>query len=118
MIFATRRCEAAGATFAFAFAELADSARVTPALVDLRRHASTNLGTGAGPATPFPLAGSTPNPEASRIVVHGRLPNGAAVVEHAVFFARGLRVYQAAVLGPALDAEAVEAFLASLKILL
>ena len=41
---------------------------------------------------------------------------GSNIGTHAVFFARGLRVYQATVMGPHVDADTVETFFGSLKI--
>ena len=49
----------------------------------------------------------TPNPAAIRLRVEGRLPDGKAVQEQAVFFVRGLRVYQASVIGSMPGTEAV-----------
>jgi hypothetical protein len=58
----------------------------------------------------------TPHPLAARLSLEGRGTDGAAVHEQAVFFARGLRVYQATVVGPVLDAEAADTFFSGLKL--
>jgi hypothetical protein len=109
-------CQAADATFALTVADMVDPTFVTPALRELRAAALRNLGPQAkgtaGP--PFNVAGMTPNPEASRGIYAGSLPDGKAVQEQAAFFAVGTRVYQATVLG-AMDAEAVDLFFESIK---
>jgi hypothetical protein len=48
-------------------------------------------------------------------VLSGRLPDGAPVQEHAVFFTRGLRVYSATVIGAKPALPAVETFFGGLK---
>ena len=57
----------------------------------------------------------TPNDQAGRMVVSGRLPDGAAVQEHALFFVRGLRVYSATVIGAKPVPQAVEIFFGGLR---
>ena len=152
-------CSAGDATFAVAFVDVADPARVGATLAALRATTIGNLqGAGTQPATPrlgtppaapqtvplpllspqtaaSPLAppqsatsplvppqpatlqipGMTPNPEAARLIVAGRLPDGAAVQAHAAFFTRGLRVYQATVIGAQPALPVVETFFAALK---
>ena len=60
-------------------------------------------------------AGLTPNPQAARVSFAGRLPDGAAVQQHSVFFSKGLRVYQASVIGTKPPLDAVETFFTGLK---
>jgi hypothetical protein len=52
----------------------------------------------------------------ARLDLAGRRPDGAAVRQQAVFFAKGLRVYQASVVGETLSGEAVDTFFAGLKL--
>jgi hypothetical protein len=108
-------CRAAGAEFSLVFADVAEPARVTPVLLALRAAAQANLD-GASTAQPLALAGATPNEQSARMRIDGRLPDGRRIVEHAAFFARGLRVYQLTTLGESLDAEASDAFLDSIKV--
>lgn len=109
-------CAASGSTYAVAFIDLHDPAAVTGALEALRRAAVVNLGGGTPRTVPFALGGMTPNPQAARFVVAGHLPDGAAVQEHAALFVKGLRIYQASVIGKAPTPEAVETFIAGLKL--
>jgi hypothetical protein len=110
-------CSAGGATYALTVADLGDPALVTPALAELGAALPANV-RAAAPAASRPLAvpGMTPNAQAAHWRVEGRLPDGRAVQEQAALFAHGTRVYQAAVIGPALDAQAVEPFFDALRV--
>ncbi len=49
---------------------------------------------------PLPtIAGATPNPQSRFLRIEGRFPDGRVVVVHAAFFVKGVRVYQATVVG-------------------
>ncbi len=108
-------CSAADMTFAVSFVDVAEPARVGAVLTELRATAVRNVEGAAPQFGPWPLAGTTPNDGAGRLSVRGHLPDGAPVQAHAAFFARGLRVYQATVLGAAPTPAAVETFLGGLK---
>lgn len=110
-------CTAGESTYALAFADTADPARVTPALAELASAASANLQSG-GPtdSSPARVPGMTPNDRAARWQLAGRLPDGRAVREHVAVFAHGTRVYQATVIGARPDAEAVETFFGALRV--
>jgi hypothetical protein len=108
-------CSAGGATFALAFLDVADPARVGATLAELRRIAVGNVQGAAPQLAPLQVPGMTPNEQAARLSVSGRLPDGAAVQEHAAFFTRGLRVYQATVIGARPPPQAVDTFIAGLK---
>ena len=58
----------------------------------------------------------TPNPQAVRLRLEGVRPDGVAAQEQAAFFAKGLRVYQATVLGKRVPAEAADTFFAGLRL--
>jgi anti-sigma factor RsiW len=105
----------ADATFALAYADLTDPTRINRALVELRGAAVGNLGGGVPERAPVQVKGMTSSDEAGRIALAGRLPDGAAVHEHAALFTRGLRVYQATVIGADPPAVVVDTFMAGLK---
>jgi hypothetical protein len=107
-------CDAGGSTYAISFVDVRDPAEVTGALAGLRSSAVGNVGGAASQVVPFALRGMTPNAEATRLRVDGHLPDGTPVQEHAAFFVRGLRLYQASVIGAAPAREAVETFLGGL----
>ena len=108
-------CNADGATFALSFVDVADPARVGATLADLRATAIGNVRSAEPQRMPLQVKGMTPNEQAGRISIAGRLPDGAAVQAQAAFFARGLRVYQATVIGAKPAPEVVETFLGALK---
>lgn len=109
-------CSTDGATFALAFADIAEPAAVTPALAELRDAAIANVGGTAVRDEPLQVPGMTPNPRAVRIRLHGRRPDGAPVQEQAAFFVYGLRVYQASVLAPVLPEATAQAFIGALRL--
>jgi hypothetical protein len=108
-------CSAGNATFALAFVEVADPARIGATLAALRDSAVANVRGGEPRRAALQIQGMTPNEQSGRLAVTGRLPDGAAVQEQAAFFTRGLRVYQATVIGAAPSPEAVETFIGGLK---
>lgn len=108
-------CAAGGATYALSFIDVADPTRVTPVLVAVRAVAAANLGAAQPRVAPWQMSGMTPNPQAARVSFAGRLPDGAAVQQHSVFFSKGLRVYQASVIGTKPPLDAVETFFTGLK---
>ncbi len=108
-------CEAGGATFALAFVDAADPAGVAATLTELRTVALRNVQAAAPQALPVQVPGMTPHAAAVRVSVAGRLPGGEAVRTHAEFFTRGLRVYQATVIGAEPPLPAVQTFFDALK---
>jgi hypothetical protein len=109
-------CSAAGSTFALSKLALSDVRDVTAAIDSLLEAASRNLRTGPGQTQPFEVPGMTPNPHAGRLTLTGQRPDGSAVTEHLLVFARGARVYQASVVGDAPDQAAVTTFFSGLKV--
>ena len=110
-------CSAAGSTWALAFADLADPARVGPALSELRAAAATNLAASEPQAMSLKVKGATPNPASGRVQFQGHMPDGRAVNEQMAVFAKGTRVFQAVALGERLDPEAADNFFSSLRFL-
>jgi hypothetical protein len=108
-------CAAGGATYALSFVDVADPARISPTLAALRAAAVGNLHAAPPQVLPLQIKGMTANDESSRLSIVGRLPDGSTVQEHAAFFTRGLRVYQAAVIGARPDSEAVQTFFSGLN---
>jgi hypothetical protein len=108
-------CPANGATYALSFADVPGPAQVAPALAALRSAALRNVQAVAPQVVPARIAGMTPNTEAVRVAAAGRLPDGAKVQAHMVFFTKGLRVYQGSVVGGPPAAEANETFLAGFR---
>ena len=108
-------CSAGDATFALAFVDALDPAQTGSMLTGLREAAVDNLRGARPQVAPVQIKGMTPNEQAARLSISGTFPDGTAVQEHAVFFVRGLRVYQATVIGARPTPEAVETFIGALK---
>ena len=108
-------CSAGGATFALVFLDVVEPARVADALSELRAVAVSNM-QGVNPKSEsVQVVGMTPNLNALRVSLAGRLPDGTPVQAHAAFFAKGLRVYQATVMGPTLTPQVTQTFLSGLR---
>jgi hypothetical protein len=110
-------CSAAGAAFSLAFVDASDPTRVTPLLARLRAAAAANVG-GTATVRTMVVPGATPNEQSALIRVEGHLPDGRGVVEHAAFFVKGLRLYQATALGKSLTTDALETFFSSIEIVI
>ena len=110
-------CSAAGATYAIAFADVGQPHLVGLALDDLALAAARNIGAGVVHTTaPLRMQGMTPNARARRSTFAGQLGDGRPVREQVAVFSRGLRVFQATVVGERLDADAVEMFFGALRL--
>jgi len=94
------------ATWAVAFAELDDPARVGAALVALRDAAALNLSASSAQPRALQIAGATPHPASQRVQLQGRMPDGRRVGAAVAVFARGTRVFQATVVSHGRDADA------------
>lgn len=109
-------CSAGGQTWALAYADVGDPARLGAALSELRDSAAANL--SAGPLQRGPVLavrGATPHADSGRWTLQGRMPDGNPVREEMAVFARGTVVFQVTVLGESLPAEAVATFFESLR---
>jgi hypothetical protein len=110
-----RVCDAGGATWALAHAELGDPGRIDASLQALKRAAFDNLGASEGRALNFSVAGQTPQPAAGQWQIQGRRPDGQAVQARVAVLAKGTQVAQATVLGARLDEGALETFFSGLR---
>lgn len=108
-------CEAAGQTWSLALADVADPARVAPALAALQAGAAANLGARATGTVPQAVPGATPQPGSGRTRLQGQRADGQPVQMQTLVFARGTQVFQASVLGAALSDDAVDAYFSSIR---
>jgi len=109
-------CQAAGSTWAVAWADVGDPARVGASLQELRQSVLANLGGGSPAALPQQVSGGTPSPQGGVFEVAGRLPDGQAVRGRLALAALGTRVLQFTALGPQPDAAALDTFTQSLRL--
>lgn len=107
-------CEADGALFALSAADLGDAARVPAVLSQWQGLMLSHMRAAQPVQGPWRVAGA--DIAASRVQASGTHPDGRAVQAQAVFFARGSRVYQAAIYAPRVSAQAAETFFSSLKL--
>jgi hypothetical protein len=110
-------CTAGTAAFSLAVLDVADPAQVTPLLAALRAQALANLSATLAGQGEFAPAGATPNPQSARVRMVGRRPDGRPVVAEAAFFVKGIRLYQATILGSdkAPGREAVDTFFGAIR---
>lgn len=109
-------CHAGGALYAVASADVRDPGRVVRALEALQQAATANIAGQVLHAGPAEVPGMTPQPQAQSLELRGQRPDGAPVEERLQVFAKGTRAYQAVVLAPQLSQEAVDAFVAGLRL--
>jgi len=109
-------CRAADTTWALAWADLGDPARTGAALAELKASAATNVGAALLQPLAGRTPGETPNPQAGRFAVSGRLPDGQLVSGRLVLAARGPAVMQATALGPRPDESALDTFFDSVRL--
>lgn len=108
-------CTTDAATWAVAFADVGDPARVGPALIELRDALVANLAAPDTQRLELRLDGATPHPASQRVQLSGRLPNDQPVSAQLAVFSKGTRVFRASVVSRRGDAEAMDHFFASLR---
>jgi hypothetical protein len=112
-----RSCDTGGLTFAVAWADVGEAARVAPALAGWRR--ATRLALHAAPADeaalppPARVVGAS---EAIGLQAEGRDPRGEPVRVRAVYAARGTLLVQAAIYGRTIDERVADTFFDGLQL--
>lgn len=110
-------CSAESHTFAAASADLADPARVGPALLALGQAARANLQARIEDQRAARVGGMTPHPQARHWRLRGQLPGGQPVVEEVLVFAHGTRVFQVTLFGPQAGETLVRPFFDAVEVL-
>lgn len=109
-------CEAAGATFAVAWADAGDAAGANAVLAQWQAMAQANMQAGPARTEPFRPPGAAPLAASVRMAAAGRQTDGRPVEMRSVWFARGSHVFQAVIYAPRIPEEAAEAFFAGLRL--
>ena len=109
-------CSAGPHRFAIASADVADPARVDPALAALGEAARANMLGVVETERAAAVAGLTPQPAARWWQLRGQLPDGQPVREQVLVFAHGMRVFQATLVGPLADEPLAKAFFDSIEL--
>ena len=118
-------CDAGGATFAVAVADLGDASKVAAVLVQWQNLTLANMkappagaAAGASPATqilPLQLVGTAIQPSAVLVKARGQRADGTAVTGQAAYFAQGSQVFQVVLYADKVTPEVSESFFSSLK---
>lgn len=107
-------CNAEGTTWGLTSGDLGEARRVGPALAALRAARIANLDGRETEAHAPQAASSARDAQPLRLRVEGRRPDGQAVTEQSLLFARGTRVFHAVALGGAPSQDALDTFFGSL----
>ena len=110
-------CDAGGATFAVAVADVGDADKAAPILAQWQRLTLANM--QAGPDTvevnPLKLRGAAAKPPPSVVQARGKRAEGADVSGQAAYFARGSQVFQVVIYAQQITPEVAETYFSSLK---
>ena len=109
-------CDAGGATFAVAVADLGDQARVADVLRQWQSLTLANMKAGAPQVMPLKLPGAGAGPTPVLVKAQGRRADGTAVNGQAAYFAQGSRVFQVVMYAGKPLPEQAETFFSSLKL--
>jgi hypothetical protein len=109
-------CEADGALFAIASAQLPVGTPPDLALSQWSAATLANIKASAQQTTPFVPAGGLLLASSVLVVASGQRPDGSTVQSRAVYFAQGQRVYQAVVYADKLNTQATDTFFSSFKL--
>ena len=111
-------CDADGATFAVAVADVGDAAQAAPVLAQWQALTLANM--KAAPASLQPLAlkisGVAAGLAVSRVQAQGQRADGAAVSTQAAYFSQGSQLFQVVMYAPTIAPEVAETFFSSLKL--
>jgi len=110
-------CDAGGATFAVAVADLGDAEKAAPVLAQWQSLTLANMkaGPGTSQVLPLKLPGAAAEPPASRVFAQGQRADGTAVSGQAAYFAQGSQVFQVVMYAAQITPEVAETFFSSLK---
>ena len=109
-------CDAGDATFTVTYADMKDGVNPGAALGQWKAATLGNMRVGSASELPFPIKGASVSPQPVRVEVHGVRPDGTAVAMHAVWFASGTQVFQAAVHADSVSPAVAESFFAGLRL--
>lgn len=109
-------CDAGGATFAVASANISDAAKVAEVLAQWQKLTLLNMKASAGAqVSPLKVAGSDALPPAVLVKAQGRRADGNPVTGQAAYFARGAQVFQVVMYADKVAPEAGDTFFSSIK---
>lgn len=110
-------CDASGATFAVAVADLGDAALVPAVLAQWQALTLANMQAAPESTTvrALKVPGASAAPSPVLVLASGRRTDGSAVQGQAAYFARGAQVVQVVMYAPVISAQAADTFFTSLR---
>ena len=110
-------CDAGGATFAVAVADVGDPAQAAPVLALWQDLTLANMKAAAGSRQPLALKipGAAAGQPVVRLQALGQRADGVAVSSQAAYFAQGSQLFQVVMYAPQLAPEVAETLFSSLK---
>lgn len=107
-------CEAEGATFALAVADIGDASEAAAVLSQWQSLTLAHMQAGTSSLSAIKVQGAAVSPPPVRVVAQGRQADGSPVQGQAVYFVRGSQLFQAVIYAPRISAEAADTFFGSL----
>ena len=108
-------CEAGGAMFALARADVGDASRAAQVLAQWQSLTLAHMRASQSVTQNAQVPGADALPQPVQVLARGSHPDGQAVEGRALYFARGSQLFQAVVYAPRVSSEAVETFFSSIK---
>ena len=110
-------CDADGATFAVAVADLSDASQAASVLAQWQSLTLANMkaSPAAGQSLALKIPGALDGAPASRVAAQGQRADGAAVAGQAAYFAQGSQLFQVVMYAPRIAPETADIFFSSLK---
>jgi hypothetical protein len=109
-------CQADGLTWAISHADVADPARVGPALLELKAAMLGKMGPPVAPWTAPVIPGATPHADSGVARFAARGSDQRVMQMQVALFAHGTQVFQATVLGPVVPEDAAGTFFSSMRL--
>ena len=109
-------CDAGGSTFTLAFIDTQDAASTGTVLDQWRSATLSKLRAQSTSKLPFLIKGASAVPPSVQVAARGTRPDGAVVVVHAVWFASGAQLFQAAVYAEAANPAVTESYFSGLRL--
>lgn len=108
-------CDAGGATFTLAYADMKDLASTGVVLGQWKSVTLGNLQARPVAERPYSVRGASVLPQSVQVVAAGTQPDGTAVTVQAAWFAAGTQVYQVAMVASADNAAVADTFLTGIR---
>jgi len=109
-------CDAGGATFAVAYADIKVAADAGAALGQWKSATLGHLRAPSPSELPYLIKGASAMPPAVQVQTRGLRPDGSGMAVHAVWFAQGSQVFQAALYADTVSPALAETFFSGLRL--